>query len=134
MMKKNLKTKRKRKRTKSTSQKKKQRKTRRRRRSRKSLTNGNSSTRTSQFGPEIQRMSPRKNMPTSTNHSATIGKNTLLLSTFQLKDNSNLLLSSLLQRELLLTSLNPERSKTTSSSTSEESLSWTTARILFQNG
>jgi HSP90 family molecular chaperone len=43
-----------------------ERKIRRRRRSRKSPTNGNCSTSKSPSGPEIQRISPRKNMQLST--------------------------------------------------------------------
>merc|ERR1711963_530915 len=106
----------------------KKRTKRRKRQLRKNTPKMKSLTKPSQSGPETQMTSAKKNTENSTNHSPTIGKNILLSSTSQLKDNLNSVLFSSSQNELPSICSKTRRPKTTSSFMSEEFLSWTTAK------
>merc|ERR1711963_1080124 len=75
----------------------------------------------------------KKKKESSTNHSPTIGKNILPLSTFQSKDNLNSVLFFSSQNELPSICSKTRSPRTTSNFTSEEFLSWIIAKNSSQN-
>merc|ERR1711944_96713 len=85
-------------------------------------------TKPSPSGPETQMISAN-----STNPLPTIGKNILLLSTSQLKDNLNSVPFFSSQNELPSICSKTRKPKTTSSFMSEEFSSWTTAKNSYPN-
>merc|ERR1712145_15820 len=106
----------------------KKRTKRRKRQLRKNTLKMRSLTKPSPSGPETQMISAKKNTENSTNHSPTIGKNILPLSTSQLKDNLNSVPFFSSQNELPSICSKTRNPRTTSNFMYEEFSSWTTAK------
>merc|ERR1712018_1065651 len=106
----------------------KKRTKRRKRQLRKNTPKMKSLTKPSPSGPGTQMISAKKSTENSTNPLPTIGKNILLLSTSQLKDNLNSVPFFSSQNELPSICSKTRKPKTTSSFMSEEFSSWTTAK------
>merc|ERR1711912_136638 len=85
------------------------------------------STKPNHSGPEMSTTSPKRNTPSSTNHSPTIGKTIWPSNTSPSKVSLNSELYCLFQNELHSICSRTKKPKTPSNSTSDESSSWTTA-------
>merc|ERR1712038_192844 len=85
------------------------------------------STKPNHFGPEMSTTSPKRNTPSSTNHSPTIGKTIWPSNTSPSKVSLSSELYCLFQNELHSICSRTKKPKTPSNSTSDESSSWTTA-------
>jgi len=97
----------------------------------KSLLNSKSKIKINLFGWENLKLLLKKNIPPFTKPSVMIGKTIWLLNNSQLKDNSNLKLSSSYPKELPSIYLKPKRRRITSNFTLEEFSLWTIVKNLF---